>query len=201
MSQKIAYFKNWIGNGPALFASGPFSDLVRVIPLYDLEKTDLSGYRALLFSSNLDQRYAVTQRDRLEAYLEAGGQMVCNGHIVRPFLRFLRLYEVAPYQNVETLRIHPAMPHPIFAGVDYEDLTFRRGVAGFYSRGSNPVPEGAEVLSTISPQRLPVDWLLNLPGGGRLLVHSGNDIWMHANDDNSASRITPQLMNWLQEAV
>ncbi|MDR2626077.1 MAG: hypothetical protein LBC37_07060, partial [Zoogloeaceae bacterium] len=158
-------------------------------------------YRALLFPSNIDQHYILTQRDRLEAYLEAGGQIVCNGHVVQPFLRFLRTYEVAPYKDVETLRIHPAAPHPIFAGVDYEDLTFRRGVAGFYSRGSNPAPEGAEILSTISPQRLPVDWLLNLPGGGRLLVHSGNDIWMHANDDNSAARIAPQLMNWLQEAA
>ncbi len=199
MTQKIAYFKNWIGNGPALFTSGPFSAVVDVIALYELENTPLADYRALLFPAHVDQHYLLSQRDRLDEYLDNGGRAVCNGHIVQPFSRHLKPYEPAPYEGLDTLRIHPAAPHPIFDGVDREHLTFRKGVAGFYSRGGNPPPEEAIVLNTVGPQHMPIDWLLNLPGGGRLLVHSGNDIWMHANEDNSAARVAPQLIDWLME--
>ena len=85
----------------------------------------------------------------------------------------------------------------MFAGGDPEHLTFRRGVAGFYARGGNPPPDGARVLNTLGPDALAVDWVLALPGGGRLLTHSGNDLWMYAGSADSAGRIVPQLFDWL----
>lgn len=201
MSRKIAYFKNWIGHGPTLFNTGPIAVMTDVIPLYALEKTDLASYRALLFPGHVDQYYLFLQRDALDRYLAQGGRIVCNGHIVRPFIRYLRPYEALIYEGLETLRIYPGTPHPIFEGVDREHLTFNHGVAGFYSRGGNPPADGAVVLNTIGPQRTPIDWLLTLPGGGCLLVHSGNDMWMHAYGNNSAARVAPQLINWLMEDV
>ena len=60
-----------------------------------------------------------------------------------------------------------------------------------------PARAGALVLNTLGPDAQAVDWILALPGGGRLLVHSGNDLWMYAGSADSAGRIVPQLCAWL----
>lgn len=123
--------------------------------------------------------------------------MVINGHIAYPFLRWLQPFEVQTCPGLAGLQVARGERHPVFDGVDAEHLTYRRGVAGFYARGANPPPPDARVLNTLGPDSQPIDWLLSLPGGGRLLVHSGNDLWMYANGQDSAARIVPQLLAWL----
>lgn len=157
----------------------------------------LASLHALLIPANADQRFLMTLQPQLEQWLLAGGTMVINGHVAYPFLRWLQPFEVQPCPGLAGLQVARAAPHPVFDGVDPAHLTYRRGVAGFYARGANPPPPGALVLNTLGPGQQPIDWLLALPGGGRLLVHSGNDLWMYANGQDSAARIVPQLFDWL----
>lgn len=197
---RIVYLNHWSGNGPAALTGGD-SPPVTAEPLYALQHLDLSGARALLVSANTDQRYLLSQRERLEAWLLAGGAMVLNGHVAYPFLRWLAPFVPGAARGVEGLRLHRAAAHPVFDGVDPAHLTFRRGVAGFYARGGNPPPPQAQVLNTLGPDAQPVDWVLTLPGGGRLLTHSGNDLWMYAGSADSTARIVPQLLDWLREGA
>ncbi|MGO3741743.1 hypothetical protein [Kerstersia sp.] len=157
----------------------------------------LASLHVLLIPANADQRFLMTLQPQLEQWLLAGGTMVINGHVAYPFLRWLLPFEVQPCPGLAGLQVARAAPHPVFDGVDPAHLTYRRGVAGFYARGANPPPPGALVLNTLGPGQQPIDWLLVLPGGGRLLVHSGNDLWMYANGQDSAARIVPQLFDWL----
>ncbi len=193
----LVYLNHWTGNGPAALTGGE-RPLAVAVPLYELAQLDLAPVRALLVPANVDQRYLLTQRERLEAYLLAGGAMVFNGHVAYPFLRWLAPFVPGVGQGLDGLRIHRGADHPVFDGVDPDHLTFRRGVAGFYARGGNPPPHGARVLNTLGPDALPVDWVLALPGGGRLLSHAGNDLWMYAASADSAGRIVPQLFAWLR---
>lgn len=198
MNTEITYLHHWTGDGPAAFASAAGTrPPVAVVPLYELAQLDLHRCRALLIPANADQRYLQTQQQRLEDFLLDAGTIVVNGHIAHGFLRWLQPFQPVPYRGLETLRIHPAHPHAIFDGVDPEHMTFRRGVAGFYARGSNPPAPGAIVLNTLGPDAVPIDWLLTLPAGGRLLVHSGNDLWMFHGSEDTTSRILPQLFAWL----
>ncbi|CAB3860839.1 hypothetical protein [Achromobacter deleyi] len=193
----IVYLNHWTGNGPAALTGGE-SPRAEARPLYELAQWDLTRVRALLVPANVDQRFLLTQRDRLEAYLLAGGAMVFNGHVAYPFLRWLAPFVPGAARGLDGLRVHRAADHPVFDGVQGEHLTFRRGVAGFYARGGNPPPEGAQVLNTLGSDALPVDWVLALPGGGRLLAHAGNDLWMYAGSADTAGRIVPQLFAWLR---
>ena len=84
---------------------------------------------------------------------------------------------------------------PIFSGVDPDTLNRRRGVAGFYARGSNPPPTEATVLTTLRQGEFPVDWLLGL-GKGRLFVHSGNDLWTTFHEPAENARLTGNLLRW-----
>lgn len=196
MTTGILYLHNWIGGGPAAIVGGD-NPQAHAVSLYAFEDTDLTNVHSILIPAHTDQRYLLTQKSRLEMFLNKGGTLVVNGHITYPFLDCLRPFEAVTYQGIHSLRVQRVSHHPIFEGVDPEHMTFRRGVAGFYARGSNPVAPGAVVIHTLGQDAMPIDWQLTLPNGGRLFMHSGNDLWMFHGSADSTHRIVPQLFNWL----
>lgn len=196
-SKDILYLSAMGDASPAFLLAWPE---VRVLPLRELASltpAQWANVGAMMVPAHADQRFLLTQRSRLEAWLLDGGTLVFNGHVAYPFLHGLQAFQPQSVPGLAGLRVHRGPAHPVFEGVDAEHLTFRRGVAGFYARGCNPPPDGALVLNTLGDNHLPIDWLQALPGGGRLLVHAGNDMWMHAQGEDSAARIAPQLMAWL----
>lgn len=173
---------------------------VRRAPLYDLATLDLAGCTALLVPMHADQRHLAACRPVVEAYLDAGGAIVFNGHLAHPFLPELARFVPMERPRLADLQVAPAAPHPVFAGLDHREISLRRGVAGFYGRGHNPPPPGATVLNTLGPGRAPVDWLWRRPRGGLVFMHAGNDLWMYAADKTGAARLLPRLLDWLEDA-
>jgi len=168
-----------------------------VAPLYELERTELSGYRGLLVGLHVDQRYLAARRPQLEAFLAGGGTVVFCGHVAYPFLAELSAYRPISGYKAADLVVARVAEHPVWAGVDVADLTWRRGVAGFYGRGGNPPPAGATVVHTLGPKAVPVDFVCRPAVGGRLLVHAGADLWGYLETDGTAARMAPQLLDWL----
>lgn len=167
---------------------------------YDLDAIDLSQFAALILPAHIDQRFIGTCGDQITAFLDLGGTLVFNGHVAWPMLTELKSFVPLERQSLENLTVYRVNDHPVFAGVDCHDLTFKRGVAGFYARGSNPPPDGAIPLHVLGRERLVCDWLYERPTGGRILMHSGNDLWMYTGSDNSTARIVPQLCAWAGQA-
>lgn len=170
-----------------------------------LAQDELSGpdalrdVNAVLIPMHADQRHLATLQPVLERFLATGGTVVVCGQIAHPFLRDLRPFvPLAPMSRAE-LAVRIETDHPIWAGIEPRDLTFRRGVAGFYGRGENPPAPGASILTTVGRGRMALDWLSERLEGGRLLVHGGNDLWSFADDDSTAARLAPQLLAWLHE--
>ncbi len=163
-----------------------------------LDRERLAGLDSLLISQHADQRSLAARSVELEALLERGGKLLICGQIAHPLLPVLRPFEPIARASVEALAVGFHTYHPLFAGVDARDLTFRRGVAGFWGRGENPPPAGARIVATIDGGRAAVDWELALPTGGLLFVHAGNDLWSFDLDGtDSAARLVPNLLAWL----
>lgn len=193
----------------ALLCSGdpvlpPGLDDRRVLPLPDdvlAYPGALDRYRAILISMHADQRWLEQHRGHLETSLDAGKTLVVSGQIATPFLEELRPFEVLEPMTLDRLEVDIAAPdHPIFQSIEPQDLTKRRGVAGFYGRGGHPPPAAAQVLTTLAGGAVALDWLATRPSGGRLLVHGGNDLWSFAafgNETSTATRLAPQLLDWL----
>ncbi len=163
---------------------------------YAFDELPLEQYDALLISMHADQRFLAARRERLDEFVRHGGTVVANGHVAYPFLTGL-----TPFQPIETygladLAVNREASHPVWEGVDPSDLTFRRGVAGFYGRGWHQPPDGATVHGSLGPRRLPLDFTWGL-GRGRVLFHGGNDIWQFDSAQDSTRRIVPQLVHWL----
>lgn len=194
--RKCLYVDWYHDKAPAILERPETAAWIDRVDQYALGDVDLASYAALLVSTQLDQRHFASLAPRLTAFLGAGGTIVFNGHLAYPFLPELETFRPLSRKNVEALTVRRVRPHPVFEGVDMRDLTFRRGVAGFYGRGCNPPPPGAEVLNGLGPEACPVDWLWHRPGGGRIFMHAGNDVWMDFAGETSAARVAPQLVRW-----
>lgn len=171
---------------------------VDAVPMHDLGRVDLSRYRGLLLGLHCDQRHLAACRAQLAAFLDGGGTIAFCGHLAYPFIDGMERYRVIPGYRLDDLRVKRVSPHPVWQGVAEDDMTFRRGVAGFYGRGANPPPPDATVINTLGPSAAPVDWEWHPPSGGRVLVHAGADLWMYLETERTAARLAPQLLDWIE---
>lgn len=150
--------------------------------------------RLLLVGMHTDQLHLERRREVFDGFLARRGTLVVGGHVLRPFFTGAPVWRRAESTSSKDLAVTSAAPHPVWEGVDPGDLSDRRGVTGFYGRGGYPeLPEGATVINRV--QGLPVDAELRT-GGGRVLLHGGNDLWTYRSEGNSAERILPQLLRW-----
>ncbi|MBV2120568.1 MAG: hypothetical protein KUF74_03845 [Candidatus Thiodiazotropha sp. (ex Ctena orbiculata)] len=168
---------------------------------YELQDLDLASYRAVIISMMADQRYLQSCAAQLDTYLQHGGWITVNGHIALPFLPELKPFKAIPNPSLDDFRLQAKNDHPVFAGIKVDELNRRRGVAGFWARGANPPPTGAQVLNTMKQGDVPVDWVYRRPGGGCLFMHSGNDMWVTALDDSINHKLFTQLLDWIGEGV
>lgn len=174
-------------------------DAVEERDLYELGELDLSKRRGLLIGTGADQISLTEHRDLLGRFVERGGVLVMCGQIVRPFLAGLPIFEPIDHHGPADLTVSRLAGHPVWEGVAPEDLTFRKGVAGFYGRGCYPrLPAGAVVVNGIGPGRRPLD-IVYRQGRGEVLVHGGNDLWGYQEDQNTSARLTPQLLRWVTD--
>lgn len=169
---------------------------VRLVDEYELDEIRLDRHAALLVSMHADQRFLATRRARLDRYIRGGGTIVANGHIAYDFLDGLSFFQPIENYRLADLIVNSEAPHPVWAGVSTHELSFRRGVAGFYGRGWHRAPEGAQIHHSLGAERRPLDFTYRL-GRGRVLFHGGNDLWQSMSGDDSTSRIAPQLLSWI----
>ena len=176
MAGKFLYVQNSHG-GPPPALTKVSGHTIHFYQQYETDRLDWSEYDAVLVSMSADQIHLCEIRSKIEAYLDGGGTLLINGHVTRPYLAELTRYEPMEKRGKAELVIHREAEHPLFAGISAEALTLRKGVAGFYGRGTNPPPAGALVIHSVGPDHVAVDWLYERPQGGRIFVHSGVELW------------------------
>ena len=170
--------------------------LVRV-DCYDLgDAAPLAEYAGLVVPPMVDQEHLAARAAAVRRYLDRGGVVVFGGQLHRPWLPgavpFVAL-EVRSHHDYEVAWI---AEHPVFAGVAPDDLTYRRGVAGFFARGHHPVPAGADVLVRLVGGQ-PVTYVDRVSTGGTILVQASSHLLSYDNDETPDGRIAGQLLDWI----
>lgn len=181
---------------------------VEPIDIYDLPSTDLGRYLGLIVPNHADQEFLFREHARIRAFLDGGRVLVFNGHLFRAWLPGAGLFvpkgldgtRLVPrgIHESDDYNVQVVTPHPIFERVRPADLTFRRGVRGFFARGHHPPPEEAEVLLALQSGE-PIVYLDRRSTRGTILVHAGNDLLGYAGDATTASRVAPQLLRWMRQ--
>jgi hypothetical protein len=171
--------------------AGQGRDLV-MRDVYTLPEIDLGTFDALLISMHSDQRFLATRARQIEAYLTGGGTVVANGHFAYPFLPRMRGFHAIDNYKIDDIKVLRLEDHPIWHGVAADDLTFRRGVAGFYGRVWHEAPPDAQVIHALGRADRPLDFVYPV-GRGRVLFHGGNDLWQFGG----GNQLVPQLWRWI----
>jgi len=175
---------------------------VRPVDLYDLDRLALDGVRGLLVNGNCDQIFLERRRVLLTDFVTAGGRVAVMGHPLTDFLPGLGQWRKLQYSGPKDLAIIAGDPHPVWEGVDTADVSFRRGVSGFYARGYS--------------QKLPDDDVVTTASVGTRCRSTTSTYWGRVRSWSTAASIwpctrrirtppsasSPQLLTWLarQEA-
>ncbi len=173
-------------------------EAVEPLDIYELPDLDLDRFSGLLIPGSVDQEWLHLHREVIEAFLNEGRVVVFSGHLFRPWLPGASSFVPKRISSFRDYTVKVVKPHPVFAGVKPEDLTFRKGVAGFFARGHHPPPPGAEVLLALADGE-PITYCDRSSSRGTILLHSGNDLWGYAGDESTAGRMVPQLMDWIRQ--
>ena len=200
MSRRCVLVETGSGQRGRIWSDPWLAARVESVDQYALKDLNWRRYAGLIVTMHADQRWFASLAHLVEPYLAADGAIAFNGHIAYPFLPELRSFVPMESTHFSNLAVKQVRPHPVFANLDPALMNCRRGVVGFWGRGHNPTPEGAVVLQTLGQGTIPVDWILHRPGGGRLLVHSGNDLWTNFQSNGDNLRIARQLVAWLCDA-
>jgi hypothetical protein len=168
---------------------------VEIIDQYILSDEILKGIKVLILTMHQDQRHLLNNKLRLTEFVNTGGTIIVQGQIALPFVDGLLPFKPAEHLMLEEYEISFIQPHPVFQGIDPVSLNCRRGVRGFYARGSNPPPDDAKILTMIRKKTVPVDWEWEF-GLGRVFVHSGNDLWTSFKNSEDNINITRNLITW-----
>ncbi|QRM33025.1 hypothetical protein [Microvirga sp. VF16] len=163
---------------------------------WEVEPGHIREASGVLTTMHLDQIRALGWRDAFEVLLNAGGRVGINGHVARPFIVGLESYVPLPHQSLADLRFDVLAPHSIFAGIDRLEWRTSKGVAGFYGRGHNPMPEGGIALTGIGPGHRPIDWVWHRSGGGVVFSHAGNDLWGMSESEGKGAKVVDNLIAW-----
>jgi hypothetical protein len=174
----------------------PWADRLEPVDMYDLPAVDLGRYTGLLVEGMVDQEFLYAHRDLITSYLDGGGVVVWSGQLFRPWLPGCGMFTAKKISSFRDYVVEVVTPHPVFEGVDPEDLTFRKGVAGFFARGQHTPPPGAEVVLALAGGE-PVVYVDRRTTNGTVLAHAGNGLLGFADPPSTAERIDAQLVDWI----
>lgn len=171
---------------------------VEPVDAYDLPDLELDRYAGLLIAGMVDQELLQRHRERLVGFLGLGRVVVFCGHLHRGWLPGCRRFVPSRITSFRHYAVRlPEDRHAVLAGVEADDLTYRRGVAGFFARGHHPPPPGAQVLARLWRGE-PTTWLDTGTTRGAVLVHAGIDLLRYAGEDSTAARVPTQLLSWIR---
>lgn len=169
----------------------------KVVRERDLTQAHFDEAAGLITTTHLDQPGFLAWSDATQALLKRGGRWFYNGHIMRQLIPGLHIYQPIVRAKRSDLVLTWLNDHPIFAGIDQQSFEENKGVAGFYGRGHNPLPEGALAVNGVGPNQYPLDWEWNVPGGGKMFSHAGNDLGAGmANVNPTHAVVAPRILAW-----
>ena len=167
-----------------------------VIDYYDFTDLNLENYKCIAIPPFIDQEYMYTQKEKINSFLNKGNILVFSGNLFKPWIPGTKNYipkEITQHKDYE---IHFCKNHPIFEGVTLHEMSYRKGIAGFFARGFYPTPDDSENILRLGENEI-VTYIDRKNSKGTILIHSGNDLFSYTEAGNTTGKIGMQTFNWV----
>lgn len=174
--------------------------VVTLVDQYEWTKEQLFHYDAFIVPEFVDQEFLWERRSWIEEFLQEGKTVFFFGHLFKRWLP-----HVAPFMPKRLMSHHDyevtrRIGAPIFQHVVWEDVLYKRGVAGFFARGYYPVSSNAEILLTFRSGEV-VTFIDRTSTKGTIFVHAGRNLFDLRFDTTSGVTIYEELIAWLKEEI
>ena len=172
-----------------------------ILDQYDLNAETLSQFNVLIVTDFIDQEYLLQQKSVIENFLNEGKIVVASTHLFRPWLPNVNPFMPKEIRKHADYEMKVTETPEFFAGVDMNELAYRRGVSGFYARGYFPAPvKDAQVVLTFL-DGTPITYIDRSSTAGTIVAHSARDLTSYATADNTTKLIASQFKAWLQDEL
>jgi len=184
--------------------AGPLGEMAEkfdytYLDYYELPNADLSPYICMIITGSVDQEFMMKHKAIIRDFLDSGKVVVFGGHLFRSWLPGAGHFIPRTIHEHWDYHITPVNPdHPFFAGVELHELTYRKGVAGFYARGHHPMPQGAEALLQL-PGGEPTMYIDRVSTQGTLLVSAGATLLSYGLPEMTTAVMKPRVLAWIRE--
>ena len=168
---------------------------------YRFHQIDLSPFNVLSVTDFIDQEYLYRHRGLIETFLNQRKIVIANTHIFRAWLPGVGLFMPKKINHHSDYAFAPAHEDTFYKNIDMHELIYRKGVAGFYARGSHPaMNKNAEVVLRFSDGE-PIVFIDRESTKGTVVAGACRDFLTYDTGDNSTKYITPQFLLWLNDEL
>jgi hypothetical protein len=180
------------------FNKEKYHEMIDVIPIYDFPSISWDEYIGIIVPRITDEEFLYRQKHIVRDFLNEGKVLCSFVQNFRPWLPGNTLWKKTNL-NLKEHRVILKQPHPIFEGVDVEDLNFKEGVAGFFYRGTMQAPSQSEVLMTDHLGHT-IMYIDRFSTNGTILSTAGADLFSYGGSTAStAQRMSTQLIKWMEQ--
>lgn len=162
----------------------------------DVNAADIIAAHGIILPHAVDQIALMEMKAELETFLDNGGRLILQCHVIREFISGLNIFIPMNKPKRADFELVRLKDHSIFGGFPPEVFSSCKGVVGFYGRGHNPMPNGALSIQVFGSKSIPVDWDWERPQGGTVFSHSGNDLWVVGDYPEVRYAMGHRLVSW-----
>lgn len=175
-----------------------YQDNFTFVDQYEFADVNLDDYKCISINAFVDQVMLEKNKEKIAQFLAQKKIVVFSGNLYLDWLPGGASFVPKTINSYLDYVVSVAKPHPIFEGVDSQDMTYNKGVSGFFARGHHPAPDGAEVLLTL-PDGEPIVYIDRTTTEGTILSYVGNDLFGYMINSKSSIRISQQLLQWVHD--
>ncbi len=163
------------------------------------ENNILMDYKVVLIGGGIDQILLYKYKHKILEFLQKGGIVLNFAPMYLEWMPVESLY-IASKSPIKD-RIICAQEHFIMRGVRDYDITYRRGVCGFFSRGYILAPKHAEIFLKDSDERC-IGYIDTHTTNGIIINTAGADLLGYGLfEQSTAKRMGLNLLQWIADML
>lgn len=196
MTVKIAFIDsvNAFGSNMNVFPNENI--IIRQVPQYEIKSYDFSEINVIMIPNFSDQENLYMHKDVIETFLNERKIVVFFGHLFRQWLPETPLFMPEKITHFTDYNLYQQNNTSIFKDVKTEDMTFNKGVAGFFARGHYIVDSSCEVHLSFGNGHT-VSYADRTTTAGTIFVHGGRSLLDYYEQGKSTDVLRAQFIDWL----
>lgn len=200
MTVKTAFIEpgNAFGNNTEIYPGENI--IINQVPQYEISTYDFNDSDVIIIPSFADQENLYMHKNVIEKFLEDGKIVVFFGHLFRPWLPGASLFMPEKIKHFSDYNLYPQNDSKIFKGVMTEDMTFKKGVAGFFARGYYHADEQCDIHLRFKSGHI-CAYADRHSSAGTIFVHAGRSFFGYHSEGKTTDLLRKQFISWLEEEV